>query len=213
MATPRARSSSSRTAIRALFEASARAREVFLQENADTLERAVDLIADAFAAGRKLLLFGNGGSAADAQHLAAEFVGRFQRERRPLPAIALTTDTSALTAIANDYGYDEVFARQVRALGAAGDVALAIPTSGRAPVPLDMSRVRTVPLARRPSLVAAASLGRPVGAGMTVRRLVARLPDILAARDLRGAVERIAGALRRGRPVVLGMGAHPIKVG
>src|SRR5437667_89028 len=76
-----------------------------------------------------------------------------------------------------------------------------------------MSRVRTVPLARRPSLVAAASLGRPVGAGMTVRRLVARLPDILAARDLRGAVERIAGALRRGRPVVLGMGAHPIKVG
>ena len=84
---------------------------------------------------------------------------------------------------------------------------------GRAPVPLDMSRVRTVPLARRPSLVAAASLGRPVGAGMTVRRLVARLPDILAARDLRGAVERIARALRRGRPVVLGMGAHPIKVG
>src|SRR5439155_604468 len=76
-----------------------------------------------------------------------------------------------------------------------------------------MSRVRTVPLARRPSLVAAASLGRPVGAGMTVRRLVARLPDILAARDLRGAVERIARALRRGRPVVLGMGAHPIKVG
>src|SRR5438876_9538544 len=133
MATPRARSSSSQTAIRALFEASARAREVFLQENADALERAIDLIADALAAGRKLLLFGNGGSAADAQHLAAELVGRFQRERRPLPAIALTTDTSALTAIANDYGYDEVFARQVRALGAAGDVALAISTSGRSP--------------------------------------------------------------------------------
>src|SRR5205809_6009336 len=133
MATPRARSSSSRTAIRALFEASARAREVFLQENADTLERAVDLVADALDAGRKVLLFGNGGSAADAQHLAAEFVGRFMRERRPLPAIALTTDTSALTAIANDYGYDDVFARQVRALGAAGDVALAISTSGRSP--------------------------------------------------------------------------------
>src|SRR6058998_2762283 len=133
MATPRARSSSSRTAIRALFEASARAREVFLQENADTLERAIDLIADALAAGRKLLLFGNGGSAADAQHIAAGFVGRFLRERRPLPAIALTTDTSALTAIANDYGYDDVFARQVRALGAPGDVALAISTSGRSP--------------------------------------------------------------------------------
>src|SRR5207244_3980106 len=80
-------------------------------------------------------------------------------------------------------------------------------------VPLDVSRVRTVPLARRQSLVAAPSMGRPVRAGMTVRGLVARLPDILAARDLRGAVERIARALRRGRPVVLGMGAHPIKVG
>src|SRR3989441_306281 len=76
-----------------------------------------------------------------------------------------------------------------------------------------MSRVRTVPLARRQSLVAAPSLGRPVQAGMTVRGLVARLPDILAARDLRGAVERIARALRRDRLVVLGMGAHPIKVG
>src|SRR2546425_3314639 len=133
MATPRARSSSSQTAIRALFEASARAREVFLQENADALERAVDLVAEALGAGRKLLLFGNGGSAADAQHLAAELVGRFQRERRALPAIALTTDTSALTAIANDYGYDQVFARQVRALGAAGDVAIAISTSGNSP--------------------------------------------------------------------------------
>ena len=80
-------------------------------------------------------------------------------------------------------------------------------------VPLDLSRVRTVPLARRQSLVAAPSLGRPVQAGMTVRGLVARLPDILAASDLRGAVERIAGALRRDRLVVLGMGAHPIKVG
>ncbi|HUE29975.1 MAG TPA: D-sedoheptulose 7-phosphate isomerase [Verrucomicrobiae bacterium] len=131
MATPRARSNTTQSAIRALFEASARAREVFLDENADALERAVDLVAEALAAGRTLLLFGNGGSAADAQHLAAEFVGRFQRERRPLRAIALTTDTSALTAIANDYGYDEVFARQVRALGTPGDVALALSTSGR----------------------------------------------------------------------------------
>jgi D-sedoheptulose 7-phosphate isomerase len=131
MATPRARSSSTQTAIRELFEESARARQVFLGEGATALEHAVELVAEALAAGRKLLLFGNGGSAADAQHLAAELVGRFERERRPLPAIALTTDTSALTAIANDYGYDEVFARQVRALGARGDVALAISTSGR----------------------------------------------------------------------------------
>jgi D-sedoheptulose 7-phosphate isomerase len=84
-------------------------------------------------AGKKLLLFGNGGSAADAQHLAAEFTGRYLKERRGLPALALHTDTSALTAIGNDYGFDRVFARQVEALGQAGDVALAITTSGRSP--------------------------------------------------------------------------------
>src|SRR5438552_863677 len=122
-----------RDAIRELFDASIRAKQVFLDENGDALQRAIDLVADALAAGRKVLLFGNGGSAADAQHLATEFVGRFLAERRPLPAIALTTDTSALTAIANDYGYDQVFARQVRALAVAGDVALAISTSGRSP--------------------------------------------------------------------------------
>jgi len=120
-------------AVRALFAESARAREVFLAEGLDAFERAVDLVAGALAAGAKVLLFGNGGSAADAQHLAAELVGRFRVERRALPAIALTTDTSALTAIANDYGYDEVFARQVRALARPGDVALAISTSGRSP--------------------------------------------------------------------------------
>jgi D-sedoheptulose 7-phosphate isomerase len=133
MATTRARASVTQDAIRDLFQASIRTKQVFLDEGAAELERAVELTADALAAGRKLLLFGNGGSAADAQHIAAEFVGRFLRERRALPAIALTTDTSALTAIANDYGYEDVFARQVRALGARGDVALAISTSGRSP--------------------------------------------------------------------------------
>src|SRR4051794_32598553 len=81
-------------------------------------------------AGHKVLLCGNGGSAADAQHIAAELVGRFVIERRPLPAIALTTDTSALTAIGNDYGYEHVFSRQVLALGSPGDVLVAITTSG-----------------------------------------------------------------------------------
>ena len=119
--------------IRRLFAESARARDVFLEENADALARAVELVGDALAAERKVLLFGHGGSAADAQHIAAEFVGRFAPERRALPALALTTDTSALTAIANDYGYEHVFARQVHALGVAGDVALAISTSGRSP--------------------------------------------------------------------------------
>ena len=88
------------------------------------------LIASALLRGGKLLIFGNGGSAADAQHMAAEFVGRFGADRAALPAIALTTDSSTLTALANDYGFDRVFARQVEALGKAGDVALAISTSG-----------------------------------------------------------------------------------
>jgi D-sedoheptulose 7-phosphate isomerase len=117
-------------AIRALFDDALHAQRVFLTEHAADLERAVDLVAGALGGGHKLLLFGNGGSAADAQHIACEFVGRMTRERRPLPAIALTTDTSALTALANDYGYDEVFARQVLALGRADDVALALSTSG-----------------------------------------------------------------------------------
>jgi len=94
------------------------------------IARAAELMRDAVLAGKKILLCGNGGSAADAQHIAAELVGRFVIERRPLAAIALTTDTSALTAIANDYGYDHVFSRQVEALGAEGDVLIAITTSG-----------------------------------------------------------------------------------
>ncbi len=122
-----------RDAIRAAFADSARARDTFLAENLDALARAADLVADALTSGGKVLLFGNGGSAADAQHIAAEFVGRLHADRRALPAIALTTDTSALTAIANDYGYDHVFARQVEALAARGDVAIALSTSGRSP--------------------------------------------------------------------------------
>jgi D-sedoheptulose 7-phosphate isomerase len=90
-------------------------------------------IAAALRAGNKLLLVGNGGSAADAQHIAAEIVGRYKQERPAYAAIALTTDTSALTAISNDYGYDQVFARQVEGLGRPGDVLLAISTSGRSP--------------------------------------------------------------------------------
>lgn len=89
-------------------------------------------IVDTFRRGGKVLLCGNGGSAADAQHIAAEFVSRFRRERRGLPAIALTTDTSILTAIGNDYGYERVFARQVEALGQPGDVVVGISTSGAA---------------------------------------------------------------------------------
>jgi D-sedoheptulose 7-phosphate isomerase len=121
----------------ALARAAGRVREsVALQAqlaeegHVEQLVGAAGLIAEALRGSRKLLLFGNGGSAADAQHIAAEFVGRFLRERSPLPALALTVNASAVTAIANDYGYEEVFARQVRAFGAAGDVAFGISTSG-----------------------------------------------------------------------------------
>ena len=93
----------------------------------------MDAIARRFAATDAVLVFGNGGSAADAQHFAAEFVGRFQRERRAVAAIALTTDTSILTAIGNDYAFDRVFARQIEALGEPGDVAFGITTSGGSP--------------------------------------------------------------------------------
>ncbi|GIW44826.1 MAG: phosphoheptose isomerase [Candidatus Binatia bacterium] len=121
-----------RRQIHAIFRESIRAKQAFVREQAAELEQAARIVAQAFRDGHKLLLFGNGGSAADAQHIAAEFVNRFQRERPPLPAVALTTDTSALTSIANDYSYAEVFAKQVRALGRAGDVAVAISTSGNA---------------------------------------------------------------------------------
>jgi D-sedoheptulose 7-phosphate isomerase len=87
----------------------------------------------ALGSGHKILLFGNGGSAADSQHIAAEFVGRFQMERTPLPALALTVNPSAVTGIGNDYGYENLFARQIQALGAAGDVAVGISTSGKSP--------------------------------------------------------------------------------
>jgi D-sedoheptulose 7-phosphate isomerase len=121
-----------REAILKAFEESIQAKQAFLHDSLDVLTSAIEAIADCFRKGNKLLLFGNGGSAADAQHIAAEFVNRFRIERPPLPAIALTTDSSALTSIANDYSYVDVFAKQVRALGKPGDLAIAISTSGNA---------------------------------------------------------------------------------
>ena len=114
------------------FRESADVKVRFIRQNAEFLAQAVKMIVQAFKAGNKVLLFGNGGSAADAQHIAAEFVNRFLIERPPLPAIALTTDTSILTSISNDYGYADSFAKQVKALGKEGDVAVGISTSGAA---------------------------------------------------------------------------------
>jgi D-sedoheptulose 7-phosphate isomerase len=127
-----------------LFGEHQRAAEAFLRREAGSLEAAARLLVEAFRAGRRVFFFGNGGSAADAQHLAAEFVNRFLRERPPLAALALTTDTSVLTSIANDRAYDEVFTRQLEALAAEGDVAVALSTSGRSP-----SLVRGVEMARK----------------------------------------------------------------
>jgi D-sedoheptulose 7-phosphate isomerase len=100
---------------------------------ANEIENACVIVTECIANGKKVLLFGNGGSAADAQHIAAEFTGRFVKERRSLPAIALTTDTSALTAIGNDYGFEKIFERQVEGLANAGDVLIGISTSGNSP--------------------------------------------------------------------------------
>ena len=104
--------------------------QLILDSLVPQIERAADKMAACLKQGNKLLFFGNGGSASDSQHLAAEFVGRYEKERRALPAIALTTDTSILTAVSNDYGYERVFERQLEALGQKGDVLVAISTSG-----------------------------------------------------------------------------------
>jgi len=107
--------------------------QALLDSRLNDIDASGRLICDALKAGNKILLCGNGGSAADAQHIAAELVGRYEQDRQAFPAISLTTDTSALTALSNDYGYEEVFARQVEALASAGDVLIAISTSGKSP--------------------------------------------------------------------------------
>ncbi len=112
------------------IEASIDVKRRTIETQAPMIVAIAERVVETFRRGGKLLLCGNGGSAADAQHIAAEFVSRFRRERRGLPAIALTTDTSILTAISNDYGYERVFARQVEALGRPGDMVIGISTSG-----------------------------------------------------------------------------------
>ena len=141
--------------IAAHFADSAKLKLAAAQPLAAPIARAVELMCAALRAGGKILACGNGGSAADAQHFAAELVNRFERERPPLAALALTTDTSNLTAIANDYGYEQVFEKQLRALGRKGDVLLAISTSGNSPSVLAAMRaarelgVRSVALTGR----------------------------------------------------------------
>ncbi|HEX7048731.1 MAG TPA: SIS domain-containing protein [Longimicrobiales bacterium] len=140
-----------------LDDLAATARRV-ADELAGEIAEVADLVLHALDGGRKLLFCGNGGSAADAQHLATEYVVRFARERRPFPAIALTTDTSLLTAAANDLGFEQVFARQIRALGGAGDVAFLHSTSGESENLLEAARA-----AREVGVKTVALLGRGGG--------------------------------------------------
>jgi D-sedoheptulose 7-phosphate isomerase len=117
--------------IRSILDKSIDAQRKFAAADLAPVERAADAMSRALAAGRKIISFGNGGSASDAEHLASELVGRFETERRGLAAIALTAGSSLVTSIANDYGYERVFSRQIDALGAPGDVAVGISTSGK----------------------------------------------------------------------------------
>ena len=141
------------------------------------IERAAALVSEALRGGRKLLLCGNGGSAADSQHIAAEMTGRFVKDRRPLPAIALSTDTSALTCIANDYSFDEVFSRQVMALGGRGDCLLAISTSGNS-----RNVIRAVDAARAAGMQVIGLLGRDGGALRGLCDLAIVVPSQTTAR-------------------------------
>jgi phosphoheptose isomerase len=147
------------------------------KQHAQPVLEAATAVIDALRAGHQLLLFGNGGSAADAQHVAAELVGRYQRERAALAAIALTTDTSILTSIGNDYAFDRIFARQIEALGRKGDVAFGISTSGGSP-----NVVAALVAARALGLQTIALTGRDGGAVGRAAAIHVNVPSEAPAR-------------------------------
>jgi D-sedoheptulose 7-phosphate isomerase len=172
-----------RKALLAIVEESARLKREFFEAEAESVLEAGRMLASALSSGKKVLAFGNGGSAADSQHFAAELVNRFRSDRRALAAIALTTDTSILTSIANDSDYESVFSRQVEALGSPGDVALAISTSGNSSNVLkavDVARARglqTLGLAGRDG----GKLAKSVDLALTVpHRETARIQEVHA---------------------------------
>jgi D-sedoheptulose 7-phosphate isomerase len=154
-------------------------RELFarLAAQSSVIEEAAGLIQTTLSHGGKLLLCGNGGSAADSQHIAAELTGRFVKDRRPLAAVALSTDTSALTSIANDYGFDEVFSRQVMALGRRGDCLLGISTSGNS-----RNIIRAADAARAAGIHVIGLLGRDGGALRALCDVAIVVPSSTTAR-------------------------------
>lgn len=159
-------------ALKRIVEDSIRAHEKLLSESLAPLAEIAEVLAGALRSGRKLLFCGNGGSAADAQHVAAELVGRFAIEREPYPALALTTDSSILTAVGNDWDFKEVFARQVRAHARPGDVVVGISTSGRSP-----NVVRALEAAREKGAIGIAFTGRNGGAMAKAARFAFKAPE------------------------------------
>jgi len=152
--------------IRQIAREGIEAKRAFFEANSEAVARAAEMIIASVRAGGKVLVFGNGGSAADAQHIAAELVNRLNYDHPPIPAIALTTDTSILTSIGNDSSFDNVFERQVRALGRKSDVALAISTSGNSP-----NVLRAVEAAREIGVTTIALAGRTGGKLATLAEL------------------------------------------
>lgn len=160
-----------------IFHATIDVHAAALEQSRSSIGQAAAAITHTLQAGGKILTFGNGGSAADAQHFAAEFVNRFQIDRRALAAISLTTDTSVLTAIANDSSYDRIFARQVEAVGRRGDVAFGITTSGRSP-----NVVAAFEIARTHGITTIALVGADIAAVLNVSDVVIGVPSESTAR-------------------------------
>ncbi|MCL4557640.1 MAG: D-sedoheptulose 7-phosphate isomerase [Deltaproteobacteria bacterium] len=149
--------------IKSELRSSAELKLRLMDTHAAVIQKAADIIHGAVTKGSVLFLFGNGGSAADAQHIAAEFVNRFKIERRPLPALALSTDTSVITSIGNDYSFDDIFSKQIAALGRMGDIAMGISTSGNSP-----NVVNAFKAARDRGLFTIGLLGRDGGRARTM---------------------------------------------
>jgi D-sedoheptulose 7-phosphate isomerase len=165
------------TRVRAIVDGAIAAHAKVRDGNLDPVVAAARMVRHATNAGGKLLVFGNGGSAADAQHLAAELVNRFQRERTAIAAVALTTDASILTSVANDYSFDRVFVRQIEALGRPGDVALGITTSGDS-----ANVVKALEAAKSKGLKTIALTGRDGGAAGQLADVHVNVPDTSTAR-------------------------------